>query len=111
MLFKSYIIDHSSPFNNNNLFQKSCSSFIFECEKNRAVLTFIFLVAKLQPRKFRMIYSMIEVDDGLNTCSAIIKTDVFLLLAANRQFLLEDLEKPCSNQWILIFFAEVKLKF
>ena len=42
-------------------------------ENNSAVLDFVFLVAKLRPQQFRMICSMIEVDDGLNTSGAIRK--------------------------------------
>ena len=66
--------------------------------KEPRCFTFVFLVAKLRPREFRMIYSMLEVDDGLNTCGAIRKISTFILLAANRKILklLEDLEKPCS---------------
>ena len=54
-------------------------------------------MAKLQPQKFRMIYSMIEVDDGLNTHCVIRKINGFILFAANWRFLkiLEDLKKPC----------------
>ena len=50
------------------LFFSKFLQLIFACEKNLAVSTFIFLVAKLRPQEFRMIYSIIEVDGGLNMC-------------------------------------------